>query len=113
MKERFGAFLVLVAALAAAYFLYTRGGLRDPQPGEIRLTGQVARGPGRNCWILNANTGERFQFIGDNLGRLQTVGARATVIARPELDKTSDCSPGRIITVMAYKIDELPNYNSR
>lgn len=112
MKERFGALLVLVAALAAAYFLYTRSGLREPQPGEIKLSGQVARGPGRDCWILNASTGERFQFIGDNLGRLQTVGARVTVIARPELDKTSDCSPGRIITVTAFKINEAPNYNT-
>ena len=112
MKDRFGAILVIVAAAAAAYFLVIRSGLRDPQPGEISVTGQVARGPGPDCWILNANTGEVFQFIGDNLGQLRTVGARVTVIAVPELDKVSQCSHGRIITVVDYKVHEKPNFNT-
>lgn len=113
MTERLGAVLALALVAGAVWFLYLRADLRSPLPGELLLTGQVARGPGQNCWILNADTGERFSFFGTNLRRLQTVGARAKMIVKPEPDRVSLCNQGRMVTVLEFKLLELPDYDSR
>jgi len=105
-----GAALLLVALALIGYWLYQRAHLRDLRPGEIYVTGTVARGPGSNCWILNARTGERFNFFGSELGKLRTVGVTAKVIARPEPDKESPCHQGRVITIMDYRILKKPDY---
>lgn len=106
-----GAILVLLALALAGYWFYQRSQLRDLRPGEIYVTGTVARGPGANCWILNARTGERFNFFGVELGKLRTVGVTAKVIASPEPDKQSPCRQGRVITIQDYRILKKPNYD--
>lgn len=113
MKDRLGALLVLIILAGAAYWLLQRNQLPEPTAGELQLKGQVARGPGLDCWILNANTGEKFQFVGSNLGELKTVGARVTLIANPLPDRESDCFNGRVISVVAFVIDEKPNFRQR
>ncbi len=106
-----GAVLFLLVLGLIGYWFYQRAHLRDLNPGEIYVTGTVARGPGANCWILNSQTGERFSFFGVELGKLRTVGVTAKVIARPEPDKQSPCRQGRVITVLDYRILEKPNYD--
>jgi len=106
-----GAILLLLALGFIGYWFYQRAHLRDLNRGEIYVTGTVARGPGSNCWVLNARTGERFNFFGVELGKLHTVGVTAKVIARPEPDKQSPCRQGRVITIMDYRILKKPDYD--
>lgn len=113
MKDRLGSIILLALIGGAIWYLYQRADLRDPRPGELLLVGQVARGPGQDCWVLNADTGERFNFFGTKLGKLRTVGARAKMIVVPQPDKVSTCNQGRVVTVVEYKIIEVPDYGSR
>jgi hypothetical protein len=103
--------MVFLALALVAYWFYQRSQLRDLRPGEIYVTGTVARGPGSNCWILNSRTGERFNFFGADLGKLRTVGITTKVIARPEPDKQSPCRQGRAVTVLEYRILKKPKYD--
>ncbi len=105
-----GAYLVFVALLLVGYWFYQRAHLRALRPGEIYITGTVARGPGSNCWILNARTGERFNFFGADLGKLRTVGITAKVIAMPEPDKQSPCRQGRVVTALEYRVLKKPKF---
>ena len=110
MNQRLGAIVVIALLALGTLYLYKQTGLRDPGPGELLLTGTVVRGPGPNCWILNANSGERFNFFGQALGKLRTVGVKARMIVTPELDKVSPCDQGRPVRVLEYVIDEKPDY---
>jgi len=113
MKENLGSLFLLALIGGAIWYFYQKADLRDPLPGELLLIGQVAHGPGQDCWILNAETGERFNFFGTNLGKLRTVGARVKMIVIPRPDKISSCNQGRIVTVVEYKIIKTPDYGGR
>lgn len=110
MKQRLASFLVLAVLALGAYYLFQKSGLRDPGPGELLLTGTVVRGPGTSCWILNANSGERFNFFGQSLGKLRTVGARVRMIVTPTPDRITPCNQGRPVHVVEFIIDDLPDY---
>ena len=112
MKQRFGSLLVLAILAFGVYSLFQKTSLRDPASGELLLTGIVIRGPGTRCWILNANSGERFNFFGQSLGKLRTVGAKVRMIVIPAPDKLSACNQGRPVQVVDFAIDELPDYRN-
>ncbi len=107
---RWGAILLVVALAAVAYLFLSRGGMRNPRDGELLLVGRVARGPGGDCWILNAENGERYNFFGDELAGAQKVGAKVKMLVTPEMDKISPCNQGRVVTVVQFRVLEEPNY---
>lgn len=113
MNQRLGSLLILAVLALGAFYLYQKASLREPGPGELLLTGTVIRGPGKSCWILNANSGERFNFYGQSLGKLRTVGARVRMIVVPEPDKPAPCDQGRPVRVVEFVIDEIPDYRSK
>lgn len=112
MKQRIGSFVILAILALGAFYLFQKSDLREPRSGELLLTGTVIRGPGSNCWILNANSGERFTFFGQALGKLRTVGAKARMIVVPEVDRISGCNQGRPVRVVEFIIDKLPDYRN-
>lgn len=111
MRDRLGAILTLLILAAIVFYFYGQNNLRSPRDGEIALTGRVARGPGQDCWILKANSGERFNFYGTGIGKLRTVGALAEMIAIPQPDGPSECRQGRAITIVEYRILKFPSYD--
>lgn len=112
LNQSFSAILALIIVAGAVYWFYNANNLRSPGPGEILISGKVARGPGKDCWIINANTGEMFNFYGADLGKMRTVGAEVKVIAKPEMDKVPNCNQGRPVTVLEYRVIKLPNYTT-
>ena len=108
-----GGVILLLFLAGIAWYINNKSDLRSLREGEILLQGRVARGPGGDCWILNANNGLRYNFYGVNLGKLRTVGVVVKVIAQPETDKVAECDFGRMITIAEYKILETPKYDDR
>jgi len=113
MRSASGVLLGAICASALIVSGCSCDRLRAPAEGELFLSGKVASGPGGDCWLLQADNGYVYNFVGESLGDLKTVGGRAEMIVRPEPDRESTCGQGRVVTVLDFRVTERANFKAK